>query len=55
MPGKQLNPQYPVPQQQYNYIIISKPDRMKKSMEDSTPEWRIDPQRELSFPIDYKS
>jgi len=34
----------------------SGPDRMKKSMEeDSTPEWRIDPQKELSFPIDYKS
>jgi len=37
MPGKQLNPQYPVPQQQCNsYIIIC---RMKKNMEQLIPDW----------------
>jgi len=40
MPGKQLNPQYPAQQQFNSHIITS--SRIKKKMEESIPDWRVD-------------
>ena len=53
MPARQLNPQHPAPQQQFNSHIKNTsrmrksmehliPDRMKKDMENSIPEWRVE-------------
>jgi len=53
MPARQLNPQHPAPQQQFNSHINNtsrmkknlehlSPDRMKKGMEELRPDWQID-------------
>jgi len=38
MPGKQLNPQHPAPQQQFNSHIISSSRIKKKNMEQLIPD-----------------
>jgi len=53
MPARQLNPQHPAPQQQFNSHTNNtsrmkknlehlSPDRMKKGMEELRPDWQID-------------
>jgi len=56
MPARELNPQHPVPQQQF-YSHITNTSRMEKKMEETIPDWRVDQsfQRAQFFPKDNKS